>query len=240
MTRVVRTDCLKGGFLHLEKDLYIPQSLKVYGGWENEIYEECKQYIKPNSTIIEVGSHIGTHTIPLAKLCPNGFVFGFEMQRFMFQLLNANIIINGCANVLAYQEMVSDTNADVFSKDINYDATEYFNSGNTHIHTLETDNGLPIRKITLDSKFQKMSKLDLIKIDVECHELQVLQGAIDLIQRCKPIIVTEFHTVKTKFDDGNKKEIINLLPNYIFRDVIGTYELNDRVIVNDNMIGVPK
>src|SRR6056300_65911 len=99
-----QTKCDKGVFIHLEKDLYIPESLVKYDGWENEVYDECKKYIKPTSNIIEVGAHIGTHTIPLAKLT-NKYVFAFEMQRFIHQLLCTNITLNGVNNIITYREV---------------------------------------------------------------------------------------------------------------------------------------
>jgi FkbM family methyltransferase len=240
MTKLIQTKCSKGSFIHFDGDLYIPESLQKYGGWENEIYEACKEYIKPNSTVIEVGAHIGTHTIPFAKLCPEGQLIAFEMQRFIFQILNTNIILNGCKNVVTYQEMVSNVNAETFTNELDYWSKDNFNSGNTHLQTLETNKGIPIKKTTLDQKFFNLEKIDLIKIDVECHELQVLQGALQLIRRCKPIIVTEYHTVTTKYDNGNQKEIINLLPDYTFKEVVGICKLNNRTIANYNMIGVPK
>ena len=42
---------------------------------------------------------------------------------------------------------------------------------------------------TLDS--YQFENVDLVKIDVEGHEFQVIQGAIKTIQSCKPIIVLE-------------------------------------------------
>ena len=33
-------------------------------------------------------------------------------------------------------------------------------------------------QITLDQKLKGLQNIDLIKVDVECHELEVLQGAM--------------------------------------------------------------
>ena len=237
-----QTKCSKGVFIHLEKDLYIPESLVKYDGWENEIYDECKKYIKPNSNIIEVGAHIGTHCIPLSKLT-NGYVIAFEMQRFIHQILNTNIILNNRYNIITYQEAVSNQSGEIHVGEVDYTESSKLrsglNSGNVKIQQVKMDAGFPIQQITLDQKLKGLQNIDLIKVDVECHELEVLQGAMDIIKRNKPVIVTEYHTVKTKYTNGNKKEIMELLPNYSWKELIGHYELNNKEIYNFNMIGIP-
>ena len=233
-----QTKCSKGIFIHLEKDLYIPESLVKYDGWENEIYDECKKYIKPNSNIIEVGAHIGTHCIPLSKLT-KGYVFAFEMQRFIHQILNTNIILNNRYNIITYQEAVSNQSGNMHIGEVDYTG-EGLNSGDVKIQQVMMNDGFPVQCVTLDQKFKGLQGIDLIKVDVEGHELEVLQGAYNLINENKPIIVTEYHTVKTQYTNGNQKEIMNLFPNYNWREVIGEYELNNKLVKNFNMIGEPK
>ena len=236
--RLKQTKCSKGAFIHLEKDLYIPESLVKYDGWENEIYDECKKYIKPNSNIIEVGAHIGTHCIPLSKLT-KGYVFAFEMQRFINQILNTNIILNNRYNIITYQEAVSNQSGNIHIGEVDYTGGG-LNSGNVKIQQVMMNDGFPVQCVILDQKFKGLQGIDLIKVDVEGHELEVLQGAYNLINENKPIIVTEYHTVKTQYTNGNQKEIMDLFPNYHWREVIGEYELNNKLVKNFNMIGEPK
>lgn len=236
--KLKQTKCSKGIFVHLENDLYIPESLVKYDGWENEIYDECKKYIKPTSNIIEVGAHIGTHTIPLAKLTSK-YVFAFEMQRFIHQILCTNLTLNGVNNVMTFREVVSnESKSNISVGELDY-SKDGINSGNVKIQQIEMGKGFPIPKTTLDEKLKGLINVDLIKVDVECHELEVLQGAMEIIKRNKPVIVTEYHTVKTEYTNGNKKEIMDLFPNYNWREVNGKYELNNKEIHNHNMIGVP-
>jgi FkbM family methyltransferase len=46
-----------------------------------------------------------------------------------------------------------------------------------------------VRCVTLDS--EDIGNLGFLKIDVEQHEREVLQGAIQTIRRCRPVIMTE-------------------------------------------------
>lgn len=236
---IVKTECSKGAFAHFADDLYIPESLRKYDGWENEVYEACKQYIKPTSNIIEVGAHIGTHTVPFSKLT-NRFVFAFEMQRMIGQILNTNIIMNNCRNVVVYNEIVSDQDGSARIADlVALDGGEY-NSGNAKVEKILHKKGHPIRVSTLDKKFEGFDNIDLIKIDVECHEVPVLKGALNIIKKNKPVIVTEYHTKKTEYTNGNQDEIKALLPDYDWKELVGHYYLNNKEVYNFNMIGVPK
>ena len=46
-----------------------------------------------------------------------------------------------------------------------------------------------VEVVNLDS--YQFQDVDLIKIDVEGHELKVLEGGLDTIRRCKPVIIVE-------------------------------------------------
>lgn len=235
--RLKQTTCSKGKFLHLENDLYIPESLTKYDGWENEVYDACKKYIKPNSHIIEVGAHIGTHTVPFSKLT-NGMVFAFEMQRLVSQILNTNVVLNGCPNVMIYNEIVSDQSGHAKLADVFFGRES--NTGNVKVQKALHENGYPVRVTSIDRKFQELSNIDLIKVDVEAYEVPVLKGALNTIKKNKPVIVTEYHTVQTEFTNGNQKEIKSLFPDYDWKELVGHYHLNNKEVLNYNMIGVPK
>ena len=90
-----------------------------------------------------------------------------------------------------------------------------------------------LNKIIIRSKFSKILKLDLIKIDAEGHEIPILKGAKEIIKKFKPLILTEF-------DLKNKQEIIDLLPEYKFEDISYDYELNNLIYPNLMFKGTPR
>ena len=53
--------------------------------------------------------------------------------------------------------------------------------------------------------------VDYIKIDVEGHELKVLQGGVDTINRCKPIIVLEQESIVEIYGKGSRYDAMNYL-----------------------------
>ena len=79
-----------GSFVVPKSDVYINKSLKKYGHWEKEIVDLVIQHTNKESYVIEVGSHIGLHTIPIARQVK--WVYAFEMQRRLAQLVSANVV----------------------------------------------------------------------------------------------------------------------------------------------------
>ena len=206
-------------FLALEKDIFINECLEQHGYWEKPTMDVCRDYLKNNSYIIEVGAHIGSHTVILSELCKDGIIYSFEPQKLIFQLLNANLLLNTCENVYTYMEAASDENKIEYIGEVDYKNLNGFNSGNFSLKNLKEHEGYPIHTIQLDVKFSKIKKLDLIKIDAEGHEVPILKGAKELIKKFKPLILTEF-------DYKNKQEIIDLLPEYNFEDISYNYQIN--------------
>ena len=99
-----------GQFLIPNSDDHIKYALEIDGVWEKPTLDICREYLKIDSIVIEVGAHIGSHTIPIAKICKEGIVYAFEMQRMLLNLNITNSIINGLRNIVHFREAVSDIN----------------------------------------------------------------------------------------------------------------------------------
>jgi FkbM family methyltransferase len=220
-----------GDFLSLKGDSIIGKSLEQLGSWEQETLDICKSILKEDSHVIEVGAHIGTHTIPLSHMCKQGSIYAFEMQKPIFQLLNSNIILNKCNNIHTYMEIVLDKDDVEMIGEINYPVMEEYNSGYLSYERIKQTGRYPVNIITLDKKFKDINKLDLIKIDAEGHEIQVLKGSLNLIKKFKPVILTEY--------DSNKQEIIDMFPEYKFEESNFKYILDYKGYMNLMLVGKP-
>lgn len=233
-----------GAFLVPKSDVYINKSLKKYGHWEKEIVDLVTQHTNKESYVIEVGSHIGLHTIPIARHVK--WVYAFEMQRRLAQLVNANVVCNGLPNVTVYNEACSNENDLINLKEVNYihhaNEDNLINTGNVHLVEMKEDANYisPINIVKLDDKLKNIPELHLIKVDAETHDDKVLEGAQNLIKKFKPVIITEFYNHKCKWGDGNMQNIINMFSDYDFKPFRAEYVLDDKKIWEHNMIGVPK
>lgn len=116
------------------------------------------QHTNKESYVIEVGSHIGLHTIPIARQVK--WVYAFEMQRRLAQLVSANVVCNGLPNVTVYNEACSNENDLINLKEVNYihhaNEDNLINTGNVHLVEMKEDANYisPINIVKLDDKLK--------------------------------------------------------------------------------------
>jgi len=186
---VARTQTRHGEMIYLKGDAYIGRGLELYGELSEGETVLFQQILRPNSVVIEAGANIGLHTLPLARAVgAGGRVIAFEPQRIIFQVLCANLTLNGIANVLIRNEAVGDNNT---SNDqwINVPPVDYSRQNNFGGIELGGDKGERVRVTSIDSL--NLSQLALIKADVEGMELPCLRGASDTIRRLRPLLYVE-------------------------------------------------
>ncbi len=167
-------------------DIYIGKSIRMLGEFSEGEVNLFTQVLKPGAFIVEAGANIGAHTVPLAKLAGNqGYVWAFEPQRVVFQLLCANVALNSLTNVFTFHAAVGDQPGQLLVPRIDYSQENNFGGLGLEGRT----QGEPVSVITIDSL--KLPKLDLLKADVEGMERQVLMGASETIERCRPLLYVE-------------------------------------------------
>lgn len=198
--------CRHGLLLYNRYDTFIGKSLDLYGEWCEKELELLDQIILMGDVVIDIGANIGTHTVFFAnKVKPSGKVIAFEPQRLSFQMLCGNIALNGLKIVESRQEAVGDKKKEVIVPVIPPETKINFGS----ISLLDQHNGEKVPCIKLDDL--KLSRCDLLKIDVEGYESLVLEGASRIINQLKPIIFIENNR------EENSLKIIQFLLNHSYQ-----------------------
>lgn len=175
-----------GRMLYHERDIYVGQSFARYGEYGELELQLLRVLVRPGDVIVEAGANIGADTVPLARqVGENGLVFAFEPQRLVYQMLCANVALNGLSNVIAYWAAIGERAGTVRMPVVDYHAQ--FNFGGVSI--LNGSTGDPVMAVTIDS-FQ-LSRCTLIKADVEGMEKQVILGAAETIRRLRPRLYLE-------------------------------------------------
>lgn len=246
--QIIRTQTQVGDIFIPEKDVYIRKALLEHKIWEPNTLKLCLDRMTSESIVVEVGSHVGTHTIALAK--HSRFVYAFEMQRLLFQILNVNCMFNGVTNVIPFLGGVSNENKKTYSVEVDWKEAPEINTGNIKIEKL-TDVEQAAKSfyamdiVKLDDHLKLLPYLTLLKIDVEGHEHKVLEGAKHLIKKFKPIIITECHGIKTDYtgERGNVEMIENILKecgDYKITIYKETIKIEGKPLDNLNLLAVPK
>ncbi len=183
-----------GYVLYNVNDWYIGRSVEHYGEWSPGETALFDQLCRPGHYVVDVGAHIGTHTLTFARrVGEQGRVFAFEPQRMVAQVLAANVALNSLTNVHTYHLGVGAEAGVRRLSDIDYSRKGNF--GGASLDALVRPDGDPRAKyrvavVRLDD-FYDQPRLDLVKIDVQGMEADVLRGAGALIGRHRPVIYAE-------------------------------------------------
>lgn len=194
--------------------------------WESGIGNLIKCYVKKGSVAVDIGAHIGIHTITMSrKVGPLGQVIAFEPQKKIYAEHLANLRLNHCTNVMTLRKALGET-----FQTIQMAATDLTNEGGTPIGT----GGDFAEMITLDSL--NLQNVSLIKIDVERYEFFVLQGARDTILRNKPVIIFE---IMGEHDYNNcSQDIKEQFEKTI--QLVASYGYDVTLIFGNDYIALPK
>lgn len=172
-----------GWMLYNPLDKYVGRSLHCYGEFSPGEVEMFDALIQPGHVVIDAGANIGAHTVWFARRAR--FVFAFEPQRILFQVLCANIAMNEFMNVQTYQMALGEAPGEVRVPVLDVTVENNFGGLCAKGH----DEGEPVGLMALDQ--MSLPRLDFIKIDVEGMELDVLKGAVNQIERHRPVLYVE-------------------------------------------------
>lgn len=176
-----------GTFLYNKNDLYIGRSIELYGEVNEVEIQLLRAVCSPGSIVLDIGANIGGHTVPLAQhVGRDGAVLAFEPQRIVFQTLCANVALNSLTNVDCYWAAFGESSGTVRIPEIDY--TRAANFGALELSALER--GRPVQQVMLDD-FLTLSRVDLIKIDVEGMEERVLRGGAQFFKKFRPMLYVE-------------------------------------------------
>jgi FkbM family methyltransferase len=173
--------------------------------WEKELFDKWfKPFIKSNTTLIDCGAYIGSHTLLMEKLKRNNTILCFEMMPEHYKLLQDNIRLNDLGNVLPFNFALSDHIGQVNLPFVEYTKNMHANFGYTSLYFNSTNIKVPC--INLDSIMAWIKQpVSFIKIDVEGYELLVLKGGLQMISNFKPVILIEIWN--RKLEEFLKSEI---------------------------------
>lgn len=194
--------CRHGTFALLQNDL-ISYATQLYGEWAEQELELFKTIVSEGSVIFEIGAHIGTLTIPLARLAgETGKVYAFEPQVHPFQALNANILLNAQRTVRAYPFAVAAHKGTIRLKHLQFEHS--VNSGAFVLRDHVQADGEWTELVTLDMIWNAVNRpaVRLLKVDVEGMEPDVWKGALECIRETKPIVFMESNFWKFPNGDG--------------------------------------
>lgn len=220
-------------FFLIKNDNCVCEFMRQSKYWEGDLCKLMDELVTPmlnkDSKILDVGSFIGTHSIALSDKFKDTKIISIEANPSYLDVQTKNIKINNCENITCINAIV--TNNEYLDKLSipNIDMSQVNNYGGIGVVFKDNDLIQP-KNITIDSL--NIDNLKLFKLDVEGHELQVLDGALTTIKENYPLIFIEIwsQNLKEYIMSDIFKELFKL--NYKVYRV--KFSVMDYVLINQN------
>jgi FkbM family methyltransferase len=200
-----------------DRIVFHAQHPKHSGSYEPDSLALWAKLITPEMTVLDVGAYTGLYAIIAALR--GAKVIALEPMPANFWRLRVN----------AARNKVRMTIIDAAVSDHEGSATLHYNPNVALTTGASLESGIPkhteglvVKCITVDSL--GLQDLAAMKIDVEWHEPCVLRGAMQTIERCRPVLLIE------TLNKDMREQITRMLPGY-----------NDAVVLDTrNTLYTPK
>ena len=162
---------------------------------EHDLPDIITAHCENTRVVVEAGGNAGFYVKKYADLFDT--VYTFEPDNLNFYCLSQNVREK---NVIKMQACLG----------YNRDQVSLVNSrGNIGMYHVKTGESGIIPTLQIDDL--NLDVCDLIHLDIEGFEFEALQGSLETIKRCKPVIALEWLNHSTKF--GSSNEIIEKFLN---------------------------
>lgn len=209
-------------------------------------------------TAVDIGANLGLFSYLMSRYSQK--VIAIEPQpklaRYLTQVLPKNVSILNLAvsDHDGIAQMLIPKVKGLIGSSAQQDALATIEAANPITNQVDTDHiDVPIK--TLDEILAKYPQIDFIKIDVEGHELAVLNGAKNILRKIKPIFMIELY----KAHNPSVIDCIKLFFGFEFTcfyctssgivecptikdvsSIIDTPKVDDRVITNFFFVPIEK
>ncbi|KPK87849.1 MAG: hypothetical protein AMS27_01190 [Bacteroides sp. SM23_62_1] len=195
--------------MKLDLDEWIQQHIYFLGYFDYPGVQFLKKNLGEDDIFIDAGANIGSYTLIAAKqVGKTGRVYAFEPAGAAYKRLCENIEINEYSNIITEKKGLLDMNStiDLF-------LANKTNLGMSSIYHHDSESGTVERiettKLDVYVDNQNITRVDLIKLDIEGSEMLALQGMQKTLEKFKPKVLIEL------------KEETHARSEYSINDIIG-------------------
>ncbi len=187
----------------------VSASLFTTGSYEINETNFVSKIVKPGWVIIDAGANFGWYAVRFARLVqPDGKVHAFEPVPETHRELVANVNLNRCANLAAYNIALGSIQGTVsmFVPNIRFGAgaaSQFLDGGKKLV--------VPMLKLDDFLGQHQIAHIDFIKADIEGGELNLLRGAEEILAKCRPNILLEISDIHCARFGHTPQDVIQFL-----------------------------
>ncbi len=208
-SRMAGLDMLVRADEDLGHDIYF------FGEYEPGDSAFIQQNVREGDVCVDIGANIGFYTLFLAKKASQGVVHAFEPVSLNYHVLTVNVLANKLPNVVLNNCAIGDSNTNIEF----YVAQDGGFSSAVDTGRKRIVDKAQVRMITLDSYCVSagVSRVDVLKVDVEGGEPGVIRGAHELLsdQKRKPrLIMLELYEPMLQRFGASINDVVGLMETY--------------------------
>ncbi len=151
-------------------------------GYEPEMGETLRRYLRPGGTFVDIGANEGFFTVQAAKIVgPAGRVLAVEPQGRLQEVIRKNLELNGLKNVTLVRSAVSDRPGEAelhISPSTNTGSTGLSQSTRYRV----PHEAVPVNTLEAILERAGIQVVDLMKMDIEGFEYEAITGAEKLFR----------------------------------------------------------
>jgi FkbM family methyltransferase len=190
-----------------DRDISAP--IAMGHAYEPYVEAAIREVLRPGDTFVDIGANIGYFTALAAHLVgPEGKVIAWEPLDKNIQLIYATIWENQFRNVTVFPFAAS---SDVGLVAMSSNPLSS-NAGITPRQLGGQRTRVIAQSQRMDDQLAMLERMDVVKFDIEGHELHAWRGASSLIAKHKPHVLTEFHPkcirTNTTFDPSEYLKVL--------------------------------
>ncbi len=149
-----------------------------YPKCEMQVKEWFVCNVKPDWVMFDVGANVGVYSLLFSQLAPRGTVHAFEPTS-TYEMLLRNLDYGKAGNVIPHRMALGKEAGDIEERVFRMWGQEA-EQGIYHFTTIDTF----VREHSIE-------RLDCIKIDVDSFDFEVMQGAVETLERFDPFVMME-------------------------------------------------
>lgn len=196
--------------LDLNLDDWIQQQLYFLGDYEKAEIDYLYSTLKKGDVFIDVGGNIGLFSLNASGIVGNGGkVYAFEAFKPNYEKFSKHLTLNNFKNVTLEHLAISEERGYL---EILYN-DHYDNVGMASFYLKDFTAKEKVESISLDdyAKTHQITKIDMIKIDIEGGEFSALKGMSEILTNYQPKIIIEVNHIALKSSGHSEEDLIQIL-----------------------------
>jgi FkbM family methyltransferase len=216
--------CTRGTFvwaLNLRDGIQL--SIYLFGAFERTTARALATLLPVAGVAVDVGANIGAHTLPMARrVGAAGRVIALEPTRWAVEGLRRNISLNpDLARVITVHSAALVAPGESLSDEY-YSSWPVSPAERRHaVHRGVPHSAEGSIALTLDELVAReaLTRLDVVKIDVDGRELRVLRGAGSTLSTLRPSVVLELAPYALREHGDSLDDLVDVLSEARYRFV---------------------